>query len=257
MFLFASGFSLAYFLKKEEFENRKNLAKAVIKRFLLLAFVGVSLSYFSAYGFLEMDEVMLSAILFIGCIVLNRFSWKAILGIILAINLSYVFLIQFNYETIFIGHYLGGYPAALYYLPVMLFGLSIGRGTISEDVWSKENNISIAIIFVFFLVFSVIIPFNKLTASPSFMMLAIIFSYSSFVIIDSWHTYFSPLNWVQKIGRKPLRYWVLMYILVLVPLSLYTEISNQSMPFSIHWIYAIGLCVLIMMVFYLIASIFE
>ena len=257
MFLFASGFSLAYYCKKEEFEKRKRFVHAVMRRFMLLAFVGVSLSYFSAYGFLEMDEVMLNALLFIGCVVLYRFSWKAILGIIFAINLSYVLLLHLNYETIFIGHYLGGYPAAVYYLPVMLLGLSIGKNNISKGLWCKENNISIGIIFVFFLVFSVLVPFNKMTASTSFMMLAILFSYSSYIIIDGWHTYYSPLNWLQRIGRKPLQCWVLMYMVVLVPLSIYSGLSSQSTSLSIQWYYVVGISVLVMMVFYGIARIFE
>jgi len=257
MFLFASGFSLAYFFEKEKFEIRKEFVNAVVKRFLLLAFVGVSLSYFSAYGFLEMDEVLLSALLFIGCAVLYRFKWASILGIVLVINLSYVVLMQLNFETIFIGHYLGGYPAALYYLPVMLIGLSVGKGHISKGLWCKENNILIGAIFVFFLVFSVIIPFNKMTASPSFMMLAILFSYLLYIMVDSWCTSFSSLIWLQKIGRKPLRYWILMFLLFLVPLSVYGEISGQSLPFSIQWYYAIGVSGVIIILFYTIACISE
>ena len=170
MFLFASGLSLAYYFQKKQSVTKKVFVQSVLHRFFTLALVGVSLSFFSAYDFLEMDEVMLSALLFIVCVVLYRFNWKIILGIVLVIDFSYVVLMYLNYETIFIGHYLGGYPAAIYYLPVMLIGLVIGKGLNLEGLWCRCNLRTMAMIFVFFLIFSVITPFNKMSASPSFMM---------------------------------------------------------------------------------------
>ena len=94
MFLFASGLSLAYYLKKRENEKKNVFLQSILLRFGKLALVGISLSIFSAYGFLEMDEVMLSALLFIACVVLSKLNWKILIGIIFVINLSYIFLIH-------------------------------------------------------------------------------------------------------------------------------------------------------------------
>ena len=235
MFLFASGLSLAYFLRKREKEERKVFWVDVIKRFAKLAFVGVSLSFFSAYGFLEMDEVMLCALLFIVCVALSRLDWKIVLGIIFFINLSYIFLMQLNQVDIFIGHYLGGYPATLYYLPVMLTGLTIGKGIISEKLWCEKNKIFVVMIFIFFILFRVFIPINKMTASPPFIMLSILFSFLVFAVIEIVLCNIGVMNKLENMGRKPLRYWVMLYIVFIIPLWFYVEFSRQTLPLQIYW----------------------
>ena len=235
MFLFASGLSLAYFLRKREKEERKVFLVDVIKRFAKLAFVGVSLSFFSAYGFLEMDEVMLCALLFIVCVALSRLDWKIVLGIIFFINLSYIFLMQLNQVDIFIGHYLGGYPATLYYLPVMLTGLTIGKGIISEKLWCEKNKIFVVMIFIFFILFRVFIPINKMTASPPFIMLSILFSFLVFAVIEIVLCNIGVMNKLENMGRKPLRYWVMLYIVFIIPLWFYVEFSRQTLPLQIYW----------------------
>jgi hypothetical protein len=251
MFLFASGLSLAFYL-----QNKGAFYRDVIKRFGKLALVGISLSIFSAYGFLEMDEVMLSAILFIICVALSRLNWITFLLIIFFVNLSYIPLIQFNQETIFIVHYLGGYPAALYYLPVMLTGLLVGKGIISKGLWCKSNKITLSIIFFFFLLFLIFIPLNKMTATPSFIMLSVLFSFLIFVIIERIITIFQPLKRLGFIGKKPLRYWLMMYIFFLIPLWFYVELTEQTFPLNIDWyigiIISLGLLILVLTLSYLI-----
>ena len=248
MFLFASGLSLAYFLKKREKEEKTSFLRDVVKRFSKLALVGVSLSFFSAYGFLEMDEVMLSALLFIVCIALHRIDWKIILGLIFLINLSYIILIQLDLLGIFIGHYLGGYPAALYYLPVMLTGLIFGKGIISNGLWCKSNKIIIGTMFLLFIFFWIFIPINKMAASPSFIILSILFSFLvfTFVLVITRNKTFS--NELEYMGRNPLRYWLMMYIIFLIPLGIYNEFSGQVLFFRLQWyisvIASLGLIIL-------------
>jgi len=237
IFLFASGLSLAYFIQEREKQN--TFSRDVVKRFGKLALVGISLSFFSAYVFLGMDEVILSAILFIACVALSKLDWKTILIIIFFINLSYLVLIQLDQVSIFIGHYLGGYPAAIYYLPIMLIGLTIGKGIISDELWCKRNKIIIVMIFAFFLIFSVFIPINKLTASPSFVMLSILFSFLIFFIIEKIVASLNSFGELEYIGRKPLRYWLMMYIFFLIPLELYKEYSGQFFPLQIYWIFSV------------------
>jgi len=257
MFLFASGLSLAYFIQKREREKQNTYLLDVVKRFGKLALVGISLSIFSAYGFLEMDEVMLSAILFIACVALSKLDWKTILVIIFFINLSYLVLIQLDQVVIFIGHYLGGYPAALYYLPIMLIGLTIGKGIISDELWCKRNKITIIIIFAFFLIFSVFIPINKLTASPSFVMLSILFSFLIFFIIEKIVGSLGSLGELEYIGKKPLRYWLMMYLFFLIPLEFYIEYSGQFFPLHIYWLIGIVISLGLIMVLWGISHMID
>jgi len=257
MFLFASGLSLAYFLQKREKEEQGIFLRNVIGRFGKLALVGVSLSFFSAYRFLEMDEVMLIAILFIVCVALHRLNWKVILGIIFFINLSYIAVIQLGRESIFVGHYLGGYPAALYYLPVMLIGLVIGKGIISNRLWCRSNKMTIGMIFAFFLIFWGFIPINKLTASSSFVMLSILFSFLIFAVMERMVRNTSSMGELEYIGRKPLRYWLMMYIVFLIPLRFSIEFSEQVLPLHLPWRIGIAMSLGLMMLLWGMSHIFD
>ena len=257
MFLFASGLSLAYFIQKREREKQNTYLRDVVKRFGKLALVGISLSIFSASGFLEMDEVTLSALVFIACIALSRLDWKVILCIIFFINLSYIALIQLDQVSIFIGHYLGGYPAALYYLPVMLIGLMIGKGIISEELLCKSNKITMVMIFVFFLIFWNFIPLNKMTASPSFIMLSILFSFLIFTVTEKIVCGINSLGELEYIGRKPLRYWLTMYIVFLIPLKLYIVFSEQDFPLHIYWLIGIVISLGLIMVLWGISHMID
>jgi hypothetical protein len=257
MFLFASGLSLAYYLKKRENEKKNVFLQSIILRFSKLALVGISLSIFSAYGFLEMDEVMLSAILFIACVVLSKLNWKIIMVIIFFINLSYIGLIQFNQVTIFVGHYLGGYPAALYYLPVMLTGLVIGKGIISKGLWCGSNQTVMWSTFIFFLIFLILIPLNKMTAAPSFVMLSVLFSFLIFVLINEINSKIGSLKRLESIGRKPLRYWLMMYIVFLIPLWFYIEFYGQTFPLDISWYIGIIISFVVLMLLYFISCFIE
>lgn len=257
MFLFASGLSLAYYLQGKEKENKDSFLRSVSGRFAKLALVGISLSIFSAYGFLEMDEVMLCALLFIACVALSKLNWKTVLGIVFLINLSYFALIQLNQEAIFMGHYLGGYPAAVYYLPVMLTGLVIGKGIISNGLWCKNNKIIIAMTFVFFIFFLVFIPLNKMAATPSFILLSILFSFIVFVVIEKIISNLSSLKILEYIGRKPLRYWLMMYIVFLMPLWFYIDFSEQIFPLNLQWYIAIAISLGLMTLLYTLSRVIE
>ena len=257
MFLFASGLSLAYFLKKREKEKKNVFLQSILLRFGKLALVGISLSIFSAYGFLEMDEVMLSAILFIACIALSKLNWKILIGIIFFINLSYISLIYFDMTSIFVGHYLGGYPAALYYLPVMLTGLVIGKGIISKRLWCGSNQIIIWSTFIFLLIFLIFIPLNKMTATPSFVMLSVLFSFLIFVVMAEINSKIGSLKRLESIGRKPLRYWLMMYIVFLIPLWFYADFTKQNFPLDINWILAILVSLGLLILFYMFSRLIE
>ena len=242
MFLFASGLSLAYYAEKRKEEDRKSFPTDIAGRFGKLAMVGVSLSYFSAYGFLEMDEVMLSALLFLACMVLAKIDWKIILALVLLIDLSYLGLMHFERTDIFVGHYLGGYPAAVYYLPVMLMGLVLGKGMLEKGLWCRKNRVMMLAVFLFFLLFLVFVPTDKLSVTPSFTMVSILMSFLIFAALvlilpvpDMTRRKRFSLKGLEYVGKKPLRYWILMYICFIIPARGYLEYSHGAFPLHLHW----------------------
>ena len=257
MFLFASGVSLAYFLQKRKEKNQRQFIQDTAKRFVKLVFVGFVLSYFSSYRFFAMDEVVLCALLFLCCVFLYRLDWRIILGIIFVINFSYLPLLSLTGEGIFIGNYLGGYPAAVYYLPIMLTGLLIGKGILSEGLWCKKNTIILGVISSYFILFSIFIKIHKLIASPSFMMLAILVSFMIFAAVEWLFTSFGSIKEIEYIGRKPLRYWISMYLVFIIPVWFYTEFTGESLPLQIPWIFGILLSLGIILLLWMTSHVID
>ncbi len=257
MFIFASGLSLAYFLDKKKEQPSKKTIRDVFERFLKLAIVGISFSIFSAYGFLEMDEVMLSAILFLACVGISKIDWRIIPAIIFIICFSYFALIHCNLDTIFIGHYLGGFPAALYYFPIMLVGLYIGKGILSDGLWCIRNQILISVIFIYFIFFSIFIPFNKMTATPPFILLSIMLSFAIFSTIDFTLNSDIFLRRLEYIGKKPLRYWLMMYLFFLIPLWFYIKLLNISSTLDIQWYFSILISLILIIILWRLSYLID
>ncbi len=241
LFLFASGLSLAYYLDVRRRDPKGTTLRDVAGRFGKLALVGVSLSYFSAYGFLEMDEVMLCALLFLACAGLSRAGWKAALGVTFLINTSYIGIVWLGHEDIFTGHYLGGYPAALYYLPVMLIGLTVGKGMMAQGLWCRRTGIIMGSVAAFFIVSWAFVPVDKLAATPSFMMLSVLLSFAIFASLEGAlrgagaGSGAKLTGQLEYLGRKPLRYWLMMFIFFVIPAKLYIRETGGSFPMDIHW----------------------
>lgn len=253
LFIFGSGLSLAYYISKRKKEE-KRFVSSVLERFGLLAVVGILLSHFSAKGFLEMDEVMLIALLFLACTALYNLDWKILLGIVPFIDLAYLFFIRPGWLASmdpFTGHYLGGYAAAPFYMTVMIAGLIIGKGIVSKGLWCMNNILAIALISFLFFICWLFVPIEKLAVSPSFMMLSILVCFAVFVLIDKLIKALNGLGEIEYMGRKPLRYWIMMYVGFLIPLTLYAEHNGLSFPLSVDWLLAVLLSVCVMLVLWL------
>lgn len=260
MFVFGSGMSLAYYLAKREGEE--NFLRNVGSRFGLLALIGILLSHFSARGLFEMDEVMLIALLFLACVVLSKLDWKIALAVVFGIVLFFLAFVQpawfdIGLADIFSGHYLGGYAAAPFYLPVMLVGLLVGRGILAEGVWCRRNMTIIALVLLLFLVSWAFVPAEKLIVSPSFMMLAILFCFSVYVLTDRAVRAMRGLGELEYLGRKPLRYWLMMYVGCLIPLMLYVEHAGRSFPLALHWPIGVMASVCVILVLWLVSNIID
>lgn len=235
MFIFASGMSLAYFLKKTENLKEDAFYSKVLGRTAKLTIVGIGLSYFSAYGFLEMDEVMLAAVLFLICLVLARVDWKLLLVLVLAIDLSYLILMHYGWDETFQYYYLGGYIAAVYYLPIMITGMLIGNGLLSDKLWCRKNLGTLAFVSICLVITLILFPVDKLAATPSFMMISIIFSILIFTVVNIIIGYVGGSAPLEYLGRKPLRYWLMMFLFFIIPLKLYRTSNNISLPLDIPW----------------------
>ena len=164
---------------------------------------------------------------------------------------------QFDQVTIFVGHYLGGYPAALYYLPVMLTGLVIGKGIMSKGLWCNSNQAVISMTFIFFLLFLIFIPLNKMTATPPFIMLSILFSFVIFATMKLMASSNLSLERLEYLGRKPIRYWLMMYIVFLIPLWFYISFSEQIFPLDMHWYVSIVISLAFFILLYLTSHLIE
>ena len=126
----------------------------------------------------------------------------------------------------------------------------MGKGIISKGLWCNSNKIMISMTFIFFLFFMIFTPLNKMTASPSFITLSILFSFIMFALIEWIISNIHSLKKLEFIGRKPLRYWLLMYIVFLIPLWFYIEFSKQSSPLNIDWY--LGIAISLMLMFFLL-----
>ena len=257
LFLFASGLSLAYYVEKGKKENRMQFLRKVIDRFGKLAFVGLSLSFFSAYGFLEMDEVMLIAISFLACIALERLDWKILICLVLLIDLTYLILMRTDRVDIFERHYLGGYPASLYYLQIMLIGSMIGKGILKKSLFTRDNLIIVSFVILFFIFFRMFIPINKLSVSPSFMLLSILFSFLLFSILHKFKLHERVSGQLEYMGQRPMRFWLLMYILVIIPLRFWAELSQKTHPLDLQWPLTLVFCGAVMLLFWRVSRIFD
>jgi len=174
--------------------------------------------------------------------VLARVDWKIILALVLLIDLSYLILMHFDLTHIFTGHYLGGYPAAIFYLPVMLMGFVLGKGMIKKGLWCKRNRITVVITAVLLIPLWMLVAPDKLSVTPSFIMLSIIVSFLIFAALvrilpapDMTRHNRLPFKGLGHIGKKPLRYWLLMYICFIIPARGYLEYSDQGFPLHLHW----------------------
>ena len=166
-------------------------------------------------------------------------------------------LLHYQVTDIFIGHYLGGYPAALYYLPVMIVGLMISKAIISKKLWCEQNSITVLLIGVFFVIFWGVIPINKMTATPSFIMLSILFSFLIFALIERVTKKIQSVKELEYLGRKPIRYWILMYIVFIIPLWFYIEVSELALPLSLHWPFGILISLGLMVLFWAVSHLVD
>lgn len=220
MFLFASGISLVFFIKK-----RKDLESRILDivgRFGKFVMISLFISSFSAGELFGMDELMLSAVLFLPVVLLIRFSDKILAGIGIGIFALYFVLQSAMLLPDFTLHYLGGYSAAIFYLPVMLGGAIVGKNL------DKLKEIFVISILISIVLLAIIPPY-KMSVSPSFMALSISVSLLIFILVQK-----TGNDALEYLGKKPIRYWILMFAVLIVPLDFYA-LSIGEDRVSLWW----------------------
>jgi predicted acyltransferase len=226
LFLFASGMSLFFFAQKRK-SNIRDYALDSIERFGKLVLISFFLMLLVGNAPFTMDEVMLIALLSLPALILallpELFTYA---GILLPPTL-YLFLLSTNSLPDFNAAYLGGYPAAIFYLPVMLFGFLAGRA-VSEK---KSILPLIASMLLLSVLLLTLVPPYKMEASPSFMALASLLSIILYACIERIIRIPSiqPVSalFFEYLGRNPIRYWVLMFLLLVIPVRIYTLFGGQ------------------------------
>lgn len=247
MFLFASGMSLVFFRKKRQDIGRKEYALDVVERFGALLLVSFLISPFITGQLFAMDEVMLNAVLFVPCVLMLALPDIALAAVMAAIAMLYIALAALHALPDFSAAYLGGYQAALFYLPVMLGGVLAGR----RIALGKGCTMLIAAFAIATAALLIAAPPWKMSASPSFMSFSILLSLLFFYIIDECiKRTGAPEGFVEYVGKKPIRYWVLMFVFAVVPVELYSLQAGVGLPLGIDWRVAALLSLLCMVLFY-------
>ncbi len=221
MFLFASGMSLHFFVQKKG--KGKHFALDLMERFGLLAMIWLFLSPFSGGGFLEMDELMLSLILSVPTILLVGAREDAVLAAAFIPVLAYFALGAYGALPDFTRHYLGGYAAAPFYLPVMLAGALVARHLDKAELALIPSGLAALLLVA-------LVPPYKLVASPSFMAVSVFFSLAVFALVKRAGSLAGAMKPLEYLGKEPLRYWVLMWVLVLIPIAAYVLASAADFP---------------------------
>jgi len=238
IFLFASGMSLVFFMMK-----RKGMLD-VTERIGTLIMISALLSPLSAGGLLKMDEIMLNAILSVPCIALLFFPEWITIALIILIYAAYVVLLSSGMLPDFGADYLGGYPAALFYLPVMLCGTLAGKRIAKRGEQGGGLLGLLIMTGVVCLVLLALVPPYKMIASPSFMALSVCFSLLAYMLLEEIGTRIP--DWLVYLGKRTIRYWVLMWALIIAPITFYAIANGKDFPIGIGWTSAVILSLLSM-----------
>jgi hypothetical protein len=174
-----------------------------------------------------------------------KFSDREIMFTGLAIFLLYFSLQSIGLLPDFNAAYLGGYGGAVFYLPVMLAGVVAGRNMEKIDKYVFP-------LMLLSLVLLLITPPYKLMVSPSFMVLSVLVSILMFQFAKGFDN-----GVLQYLGKDPIRYWVLMFVVLGVPILIYAEKTDEVLPLELDWPVAAGLTIAGMVLLYVVSKVLD
>ncbi|MFN7991402.1 MAG: hypothetical protein U0R44_04570 [Candidatus Micrarchaeia archaeon] len=243
LFLFASGMSLVHYVRKRGL--KKDFPLDVAERTGFYIMIWIFISPLSAGAILQMDELVLSIILSLLLIVLLTQTEMVLAGAGILVISSYLVLGQSGMLPDFSAYYLGGFPAAIFYLPVMI------GGALAAMNEKRIGSIAAASLALTGLLMIAVPPY-KLLASPSFMTLSVAVSCMIYLAIRN-----IPIPAIEYLGRKPIRYWVFMFVAVLAPLVFYARATEEVLPMDWEWPAAVAGSCAVLIILYAISVVFD
>lgn len=253
MFLFASGLSLAISHQRA----RVCLLRKVSfwKRIALQVAISLVMAPFIGYSFLVMDELMLNALLSVPCALLLSMGGRALFVASSLTFILYSVLSSFDLLPLS-NYYLGGYGAAIFYLPIMVAGAT----TFMDEGKVRRNLVGWGLLFV---VTALFIPPRKLLVTPSFFALANMVCLLIYLGVR--HRQHPA---IEYLGRRPLRIWILLGGMV-AGINMY-ENRSRTMEFlcsmlhlpkphtlNIHWMIGIVFITGALFVFHYISHLID
>lgn len=246
MFLFASGMSLVFFIEKRKDLDKLELVKDVIRKIIKLLVVWLFISYFATLEFFAVDEIMLNIILFIPCIILVYFSNIVIVLVNFLVLALHIYLYYSKSLTDISLVYLGGYSGSILWLPIMASGVLIAKNLDNTKIIFA---ISLAITFLS----TLISPPYKMELNPSFILLSISASILFYELLKNQRNYY-----VEYLGRRPLRYWILMFVVVVIPLHLNAlRIRKEDIRYELDWQIALPLICICLLILYGVSKLID
>jgi hypothetical protein len=204
LFLFTSGMSLAFLSRR----IRERGWDGIVKKLLLQAITLAIFSPITTGEFLGMDEVGMNLVLFFPCLATTLLSTPLLIALQALITALYFIFQHEGWLPDFKHTYLGGYYGALWYLPIMIGGVLAVR--------LQQSLPKLAIMaFLASVPLALVIEPLKMISSPSFMILSI--GVCSLVV---WSMRGVRNAALEYLGARPLRVWILQFLLVLGPLRL-------------------------------------
>lgn len=257
LFLFASGMSIVFFARKREKLKRIVFQLDVVGRFGRLLMIGMLLSLFSAGAFFGMDEVSLSAILFLLTVLLLGFSSILYIVVSLMLSVLYFSIQKLGMVSVFDSAYLGGYQGAVFYLPVMLAGAYLGKG-IAGGRRARAIRSLLAFSLIAFAALALVFPIDKVRVSPSFMALAVVVGTVLFagvdLMVERRRIVPAPL---ESIGKRPIRYWLLMFAFFIIPYGICVAAEACTFPMQFSLPIALAACAMFMVFLGIIDELVE
>lgn len=218
MFLFASGMSVVWFHQKLSELPKATERKALIKRVCLLLVTSFSISFFVTRHFFYLDEVMLNLLLFLPTYFLLRYSTRVIAVVAIGIICIHSALFALSLLPDFSSVYLGGYRGAIFYLPVMLCGVIAMRHLSHLELLA----------FLSFVVTGTTLALSapyKMELYPSFITLSISLSLVALLLVRNYQ-----LPALIYLGKRPLRFWVLQFVFIIIPIRLTAMMDGHWRP---------------------------
>ncbi|MDD5096221.1 MAG: heparan-alpha-glucosaminide N-acetyltransferase domain-containing protein [Candidatus ainarchaeum sp.] len=256
LFIFASGMSLFFFAQKRK-GSPKNYALDSIGRFGKLVLISFFLMLLAGAAPFTMDEVMLIALLSLPTLLIAVLPELFIYAGILLPPALYLALLSADALPDFSAAYLGGYPAAVFYLPVMLFGFLAGKSIYEKKgllpIFAATLFLSVALLFL--------VPPYKMGASPSFMALASLLSIMLYICVGRAIrirslSALSPF-FFEYLGRRPIRYWALMFVFFVIPVRFYLFANQMPAPVGLGPVQAASVSMAFLLFLFLVSKLTD